>query len=72
MSIVIMNWRLTIRWSRRACRRDEAANSWEATLRVVEDAGHGPPRGSAPPLGGIAVEYLLRANPDQAPLEVKT
>jgi hypothetical protein len=43
--------RLTNRWSRRGCRRDEAASGWEATLVVVEGAGHGPPRGSAPPLG---------------------
>jgi hypothetical protein len=56
--------RLTNRWSRRGCRRDEAASGWEATLVVVEGAGHGPPRGSAPPLGGplpgpsVACEYL--------------
>jgi hypothetical protein len=27
--------RPTNRWSRRGCRRDEAASGWEATLRVV-------------------------------------
>jgi hypothetical protein len=43
---------LTSRWSRRGCRRDEAVNGWEVTLSVITGAGHGPPRGSAPPLGG--------------------
>jgi hypothetical protein len=45
--------RLTNRWSGRGCRRDEAANGWEVALRVVERAGHGPPRGSAPPLASL-------------------
>jgi hypothetical protein len=40
--------RLTNRWSRRGCRRDEIVSGWEAALRVGTGAGHGPPRGSAP------------------------
>ena len=34
-----------------ARRRDEAANGWEATLRVVEGAGQEPLGGSAQTLG---------------------
>ena len=41
--------RLTNRWSRRGYRRDKVVDGWEAALRVVVGAGHGPPRGSAPP-----------------------
>jgi hypothetical protein len=29
-------------------RRDEIASGWEAALRAISGAGHGPPRGSAP------------------------
>ena len=42
--------RLTNRWSRRGCRRDEVVGGWEATLNIVAGAGQVPPRGSALPL----------------------
>jgi hypothetical protein len=44
--------RLTNHWSRRGCRRVEIVSGWATTLRVDVGAGHGPPRGSAPTLGG--------------------
>jgi hypothetical protein len=40
------------RRGRRGCRRVEIASGWATTLRVDVGAGHGPPRGSAPTLGG--------------------
>ena len=46
--------RPTNRWSRRGYRRDETANVWEVTLRVGEGLQHGPPRGSAQPLGTLS------------------
>jgi len=36
-------------------RRDDAANGWEVTLRVVEGVEQEPPRGSAPPLCRLAL-----------------